>query len=90
MQIYSNSLTKDSVSIVFADGEKVPGTRTYKNSACQLHQGGRADLEAECTDDIVKAVEEKWGNTPTVTEPTMPTPPAPQPTAERKQLAVTL
>ena len=44
------------------------GMRAYVNSI-----RGRAQLEAECTADIVKAVESVWGDKPTVIEPTFPT-----------------
>ena len=70
MQIYPNTLTKNSVSIQSDEY----GMRAYVNSI-----RGRSQLEAECPADIVKAVEAKWGDKPTVTEPTYPTPPAPQP-----------
>lgn len=72
------TLTKDSVSIQSDEY----GMRAYVNSI-----RGRAQLEAECTADIVKAVEAQWGDKPTVTEPAPLPQVPPQPTAEQKQLA---
>lgn len=78
MQIYPNTLTANVVSIQSDEH----GMRAYVNSA-----RGRAQLEAECTTDIAKAVEAVWGSATTVTEPVMPAPTASQPSATDKQLA---
>ena len=82
MQIHNGTLTNTSVSIEIGNN-----LCAYVNSA-----RGRALIEAECTEDIVKAVFAVWGDKPTVTEPTYPTPPAPQPSEVDKlkqQLAYT-
>ncbi|HEX3018558.1 MAG TPA: hypothetical protein VHP31_12000, partial [Caproicibacter sp.] len=63
MQIYPNTLIANSVSIQSDEY----GMRAYVNSV-----RGRAQLESECTADVVKAVETVWGSTPTVMEPTLP------------------
>ena len=73
MQIHNGTLTNTSVSIEIGNN-----LCAYVNSA-----RGRALIEAECTEDIVKAVFAVWGDKPTVTEPTYPTPPAPQPSGRR-------
>lgn len=78
MKIFESTLTGACVSIQSDEY----GARAYVNSA-----SGRAQLEAECTADVVKAVEAVWGSKPTVTEPVLPNMPAPQPTAEQQQLA---
>lgn len=81
MKIYNNTLTDKSVSIQSNEY----GMRVYVNST-----RGRAQLESECSADIVKAVYAVWGDNPTVIEPTPPTPPAPQPSETdkiRQQLA---
>ena len=78
MEIYEGTLTINSVSIQSDEY----GMRAYANSV-----RGRAQLEAECPVDIVKSVEAKWGSTPTVAEPVLSTPPAPQPSETDKQLA---
>lgn len=65
MIICNNTLSINSVSLQSNEY----GTRAYVNSV-----RGRAQLEAECTTDIVQAVYKVWGDTPTVVEPTYPTP----------------
>lgn len=70
MQIYNGTLTANSVSIESTEY----GMRAYVNSV-----RGRAQLEAECTADIIKEVELAWGDTPKVTEPTLQIPTDPQP-----------
>jgi len=73
MQIYK--INSDNVSI---KSDKY-GMRAYTNST-----RGRAQLEAECPAEIVQAVYKVWGDTPTVTEPTLPEPPAPGPSETDK------
>lgn len=62
-------MDKNSAVLVCDTGEVWTGYRGYANSTL-----GRTQLEAECPADIVKAVEAEWGNTPTMTEPTLPAP----------------
>lgn len=78
MQIYLDTLSPTGVSI---ESDEY-GVRAYVNS-----ESGRAQLEAECTADVVKAVYDAWGSTATVTEPTFSEQPTPQPTVEQQQLA---
>jgi hypothetical protein len=66
MQIYSNTLTSESVSIQSDEY----GMRAYVNST-----RGRAQLEAECPEDVVQKVYTVWGSAPTVTEPDPPAQP---------------
>ncbi len=61
MQIKSDSLNQYCVSIQPDTGD----VKNYVNSTA-----GRAQLEVECTKEIVQAVEAVWGSDPTVTEPT--------------------
>ena len=69
MKIYDDCLTKNDVRI-FADSTD----HAAWNGICAFTNStrGRAQLEAECPADIVKAVEDVWGSSPTVTEPTPP------------------
>jgi hypothetical protein len=60
MEIYPGTLIKDSVSIQLDENSVV----SYVNST-----RGRTQLEAECTTDIVKAVEDVWGSEATATAP---------------------
>lgn len=57
-------LQSDSVTII-SDGL----WKAYFNTVA-----GRAELEAECTPEVVAQVYEVWGAEPTVTEPTYPQP----------------
>jgi hypothetical protein len=75
-------LTNDYVSIMdnkYSFSGAADGTKAYQNSTT-----GRMQLEAECTADIIQAVEAVWGSVPTVTEPELPTSPAPALTGQDK------
>ena len=63
MVIYENTLTQNAVSIQSDEY----GMTAYVNST-----RSRAQLEAECTADIVQEVEAVWGTAPTVTDPAFP------------------
>jgi len=69
MKICDETLTTDNVSIQSDEY----GTKNYKNSGCQLGQGGRKDLEVEVPTELVAEVYKVWGDTATVVEPTYPT-----------------
>lgn len=59
------------------------GMRAYTNS-----ERGRAQLSADCPEELVKEVLATWGDKPTVTEPGVPDMPAPMPTETEKQLTL--
>ena len=75
-------LTKNSVSVMdskFSLSGASDGAKAYQNST-----RGRAQLEAECPEYIAQSVYAVWGDIPTVTEPVIPKPPAPQPSETDK------
>lgn len=90
MYIYPGSLTKDFVTIIFENGQKKNFARAYKNCDCPRNTGGRADLESDCTEEIVNAVYAVWGDTPTIEAPKSEIVSEPQPTDEQKQQAAIL
>lgn len=65
MKIKNKTLTQTGVSIQL-------DIITNKVCAYENSARGRAQLEAECPAEIVQQVYAVWGDTPTVTEPTMP------------------
>lgn len=76
-----DNLKPNTVTVITAvDG--INHAKAYDNNV-----RGRAELESECTADTVQAVYKVWGDKPSVTEPTYPEPPAPQPSETDKQLA---